>query len=223
MDNVIDYKKQLEEARKNAAKCGRNGTQEAIEAHWEVCCGDVLIAEENMRNQDREWENASLARDFLDTAHFLEGYDNMLDNLYTATQRMRKTLWEHPRLTIQMLELEQTLIHRIEALCNHQLGTSEDIENELAYYRRNINYADKGCFNKIVFQGHLRRDPIEWSADYEKIIDEANQKIYSLLEDHPRGMGFCFAYWSTKKHILKEYYGIDWNSPSVMNPGVIFD
>lgn len=223
MEKDMDYKTELEKARKSAAKYGRNGTEAALDAHWEVCCGDVLIAEKNLENQDREWENASLAREFLDIAHFLEGYDNMLDNLYLAAHRMRNAISDHPRLKIEILKLEKTILQRIEASCDHELGASEEVENELSYYQRNVEYADKGHFDKIVPPGHLKRDPIEWSADYERIIDEANQKIYSFLEDQPRGMGFCFAYWHTKKRILKECYGMDWNSPATMNPGVMFD
>lgn len=223
MDNADDYREKLTEARQNAAKCGRKGTEAALDAHWEVCCGDVLIAEENMQDQDREWENASLARDFLNIAYFLEGYDDRLDNLYIAIQRMRGTISNHPRLTIELLELEHTVIRRIEALCDHELDASEEVEAELAYYRQNVEYADKGRFDKIFFKGYLKRDPIEWSEKYEKIIDEANKKIYALLEDYPRGMGFCLAYWSVKEKVLREDYGVKWKSPVIMNPGVIFD
>ncbi len=223
MDNDIDCRKELEEARKRAVHYGRNATEAALVAHWEVCCGDVLVVEENMRNQDREWENASLAREFLDMAGFLEGYDNMLDNLYVAVQRMRKAIFDHPRLKIEILELERTVIRRIEALYDRELEVSEEVENELLYYRRNITHADKGDFDKIEQKGYLKKDPIEWSPVYERVIDEANKRIYSFLEGQPRGMGFCFAYWSAKKRILKEDYGIEWDSPAMMNPRVIFD
>ena len=36
-------------------------------------------------------------------------------------------------------------------------------------------------------------------------------------------MGFCFAYWHTKREVLSDDYGIEWRSPNIMNPGVIFD
>lgn len=223
MDNEIDYGKELDKARKQAALHGRQGSQAALEAHWEVCCGDVLVAEKNLRDQDRVWENASLAREFLDMAGFLEGYDDMLDNLYEAIQRMRCAIMDHPRLRIRILELERTVIRRIEALHDHDLNAAGEVEEELAYYRRNTEYADSGRYDRIVQRGHLKKDPVEWSPDYESIIDEADRKIYSLLEGHPRGMGFCFAYWSTKRRVLKECYGINWNSPAMMNPGVMFD
>lgn len=219
----MDYKKELEQARNHAVQCGRNGTKTSLEAHWEVCCDDVLCAEENLRNQNGTWENASLARELLDIAHYLEGYDNMLDNLYAAVRRMRNALSDHPRLTIELLELERTVIMRIEALCDHELDAAEDVEAELSRYRHNVACADKGCFDAIVNMGHLKSDPIEWSAAYEDIIDEADRKTYALLENHPRGMGFCLAYWNAKAQVLKTYYGIDWKSPAAMNPRVMFD
>ncbi|WP_294456636.1 hypothetical protein [uncultured Bacteroides sp.] len=43
------------------------------------------------------------------------------------------------------------------------------------------------------------------------------------MEGHPRGMGFCFAYWNTKAQVLKADYGIEWRSPAIMNPHVMFD
>ena len=64
---------------------------------------------------------------------------------------------------------------------------------------------------------------MEWSSAYERVIDEVERLVDGELEDHPRGMGFCFAYWSAKKHILLDRFGIEWRSPSAMNPGVIFD
>ncbi len=35
-------------------------------------------------------------------------------------------------------------------------------------------------------------------------------------------MGLCFMYWSAMEKILAKY-GINWKSPTVMNPGVLFD
>ena len=40
--------------------------------------------------------------------------------------------------------------------------------------------------------------------------------------DEPRGMGFCFGYWSVLRQVLAER-GILWQSPTELNPGVMFD
>jgi len=48
------------------------------------------------------------------------------------------------------------------------------------------------------------------------------RRLYEKLKNQPRGMGFCFEYWSAKRDLLAEY-GIEWRSPGVMNPRVMFD
>ena len=35
--------------------------------------------------------------------------------------------------------------------------------------------------------------------------------------------GFCHEYWCTKKKILKNRFGIEWNSPVDLNPMLMFD
>ena len=48
-----DIRKELKEARKAIEDLPRDGKANTLDAYWEVCCGDVLVAEENLRNQDR--------------------------------------------------------------------------------------------------------------------------------------------------------------------------
>lgn len=218
-----DFRKELKEARKEAEGLPRDGKASTLDAYWGVCCGDVLIAEGNIQNQDREWENASLAEELLGIGRYLEGYDHLLSNLQWAVSRMLDALPWHPRLKFELLEFDRTLLHRIEALQGHELGESEDIEGKIDFLRRNIERADRGEFDAIEQTGHLLRDPIEWTAAYERIIDQVEEKVSELLEGYPRGMGFCHAYWSTKTQVLRLQYGIAWRSPSAMNPRVMFD
>lgn len=69
---------------------------------------------------------------------------------------------------------------------------------------------------------HLKFDPVERTPEWEECIYDVESECESILKDEPRGMGFCFPYWNTKTAILARR-GIEWNSPSRMNPGVIFD
>lgn len=69
---------------------------------------------------------------------------------------------------------------------------------------------------------HLLFDPVERTEEYENALQEVEAECDAALADHPRGMGFCFAYWSEKSRILAEH-GIEWRSPAVMNPHVLFD
>ena len=69
---------------------------------------------------------------------------------------------------------------------------------------------------------HLLFDPVERTPRWEEIIYEVEKECDRRLKGEPRGMGFCFGYWSTKKAVLAKY-GIDWSTPGQMNPRVLFD
>ena len=69
---------------------------------------------------------------------------------------------------------------------------------------------------------HLKFDPVERSQEWEDVIYDVELECAQILKDEPKHMGFCFSYWSTKTAVLARR-GIDWSSPSVMNPRVMFD
>lgn len=71
--------------------------------------------------------------------------------------------------------------------------------------------------------GHLRTDPVEYTREWEKIYYDVEDELDRRLANVPRQMGFCFQYWAMKRELLMEKYGIDWRSPSQMNPRVMFD
>lgn len=70
---------------------------------------------------------------------------------------------------------------------------------------------------------HLLFDPVERTPKWEEIIYDVEEECDRRLKGVPRGMGFCFMYWSEKRAILAEKYGIEWRSPHTMNPRVMFD
>ena len=69
----------------------------------------------------------------------------------------------------------------------------------------------------------MRIDPIEKTEAYLAIEPELEAKIEDALKGVKRGHGYCFEYWHTKQRILEEDYGIEWKSPSVLNPRIKFD
>lgn len=69
----------------------------------------------------------------------------------------------------------------------------------------------------------LKVDPVEYTWEWENIYYDLEDELDELLADVPRGMGFCFHYWSVKEDLLKTKYNIQWKSPSMMNPRVMFD
>ena len=68
----------------------------------------------------------------------------------------------------------------------------------------------------------LKFDPVERTEKWEKCIYEVEKECDRKLRNESRGMGFCHSYWSTKRAVLAKH-GIKWSSPSMMNPGVMFD
>mgnify|MGYP006992095200 FL=1 len=76
------------------------------------------------------------------------------------------------------------------------------------------------CWNGL--GGMLKVDPVQATPEWEKVIYEVEKEVDEQLKDEPRGMGFCHIYWSTKRAALARR-GIEWRSPSAMNPRVMFD
>ena len=72
------------------------------------------------------------------------------------------------------------------------------------------------------YNRHLKFDPVERTAEYEAIIADVESELAEELKDEPRGMVYCFGYWSAKSAALARR-GIRWKSPALMNPGVMFD
>ena len=76
------------------------------------------------------------------------------------------------------------------------------------------------CWNGL--GGMLKVDPVQATPEWEKVIHEVEKELDEQLKDEPRGMGFCHSYWSAKRAALARR-GIEWRSPSAMNPRVMFD
>lgn len=76
------------------------------------------------------------------------------------------------------------------------------------------------CWERL--GGMLKVDPVQASLEWENVIYEVEKEVDEQLKDEPRCMGFCFSYWSAKRAALARR-GIQWRSPSEMNPKVMFD
>jgi hypothetical protein len=76
-----------------------------------------------------------------------------------------------------------------------------------------------------LIKASIRRDPIDRDPQFAGILAEVETATEEALKDHPLvdGMGFCHIYWTAKKSILKERYGIEWKTPAELNPATIFD
>ena len=222
MSENINYREELaaiREALKGVAKPYDNEALENME-NGMYCC--ALLAEQLLQEQRDGGEIGPLAKELLGYGTILEGYDHLLNCVQRSTERMADALSGHPRLKVKLLRLRLLALRRIESIQDHEISITEDILAEISELERNIAAADSGNFDQIKGSGMLKHDPVEWTARYEEVIDEVEKIVADRLADHPRGMGFCHAYWHELTEVLSDY-GIEWRSPSRMNPGVMFD
>lgn len=187
-----------------------------------TCLECVKQAKEAMKDYNSPWMVAELARKYADAAEILEGYEHLVNTLYSLNKEMLEQIYDHPRLKLRLLRIQLSVLRYIEAVNGHDLGITEDVRDEIGELSNCIALADEGRLEEIPQTGHLKRDPVEWTARWEEVIDEADRMAYENLQDVPRGMGWCFGFWSERKAALKQF-GIDWRSPHLMNPGVMFD
>jgi len=66
-------------------------------------------------------------------------------------------------------------------------------------------------------------DPQEDDSEKRSYIEAAQVEADGSLAEGPNVLGSCNAAWAIQKQILREKYGIDWQTPAEMNPGCRFD
>lgn len=221
----MDYRAELSMRREQLQQLAANGVNMEDEASYAAYLGlaeeamyaCVLVAEENCREQDRQWENSSLAREILTYALLLKEDSARADGVNAALQRMADLLYDHPRL--RLCVMEQQLKH----CSHHSLAEEQALAEELAEWADLVARADAGEWPTKGRSSFLKCDPVEWSPRWEEVIDQADRIVFERLEGVPRGMGFCFAYWHERKRVLHEMFGLEWRTPSEMNPRVMFD
>lgn len=185
----------------------------------------ILANVEVMRKNAEEmriWKNLAIAKETFELIKQVGDDEGPLGRAMGCEMVVDKlSEYDAPRFTLQMLryELEQL---RISDEKSEDL-TEEDVQDHIAELERfidieNVSYED---YRK---QSHrsLKFDSIERTPLWEEINQEVETETDALLGDEPRGMGFCFVYWSAKRGALAKR-GIEWRDPHQMNPGVMFD
>ena len=172
---------------------------------------------ENYSTMGESWKNLTLGREAFNLMLSLPDtfpgeYDTPADKADLLGQMLDRIIeTEAPRFCISVRE-EMQRLNPSDSENEHSLAILHD------YINPAISMED---FCKC-HRRHLKFDPVERTEEYEKLIPYVESEISKELKDHPRGMGFCFAYWSAKRAAFARR-GIDWKSPAFMNPGVMFD
>ena len=197
----------------------------------------LAIVKKMRKNADEEghpvWKNIPLAREMFDLLHNkLPIYGKEID---AAGVRfccdiifIQDLLDERdvPRLCLEFIQLRKRANKAMDENCCKFEKESilsyrdvETIQNRLDFYVDPkvtmewwVNYTGR----------HLLFDPVERTREWEDVIYDVEKACDERLKGVPRGMGFCFEYWSVKREELAKR-GIEWKSPSAMNPRVRFD
>ncbi|MBR5370997.1 MAG: hypothetical protein IK130_02160 [Oscillospiraceae bacterium] len=111
------------------------------------------------------------------------------------------------------------------AICCNANQTAEGISESLS----EMLSADLGAedFHAVLEEVQEAKDetvvdPVELTPEYLDIRYELEEKIDDAL-DHERGYyDFCKEYWLAKRMILRNDYGIRWQSPAQLNPTMEF-
>ncbi len=70
-------------------------------------------------------------------------------------------------------------------------------------------------------------DPIEDDPAMKPILEAADREPERRLANDPPDLkaqlGYCHRIWATKKAILREKYGVNWQTPPELNPRTALD
>jgi hypothetical protein len=69
----------------------------------------------------------------------------------------------------------------------------------------------------------LRYDPIEDDPAIQPLLAKADQEASQEYPPERAYKGYYPIFWPIKKRILKDKYGIDWQTPRELNPNWAFD
>lgn len=82
---------------------------------------------------------------------------------------------------------------------------------------------EKESWKEAPQRGFFYYDPIEDTPQYKKICTKVDKLVDRKTKSAAGKLGSCHYVWGMRKKILKKRYGIDWHTPSEMNPGCCFD
>ena len=186
------------------------------------CMKACKKAESILREQEDQSVIAQLARDVLKDCKAMLELGDAQEEIYHAVNGITENLFEHPRLKLELKQVALQAVESLEKRDQEDYEEGAELRKEIEQLKSNIQAADEGRFRDIKSDSILKKDPIEWTKEFEAVVDKAEHRAYQQLKGVPRGMGFCFEYWAARRAALQEL-GIEWRSPHEMNPRVMFD
>lgn len=188
----------------------------------------VIKNVEQMRKNSedmRMWKNIPLAKECVQLLKDIDDPEETPMGKALACEAIIQQLPEYdvPRLVISILHYKLELIKASDEHDPERYPTEDEVTKDIQRLSDYIDteHVSSEQFRKL-YQRHLVADPIERTPEWEENYYDVEKECDRRLGDTPRGMGFCFAYWSTLRQVLSER-GMLWHSPSELNPKVMFD
>ena len=188
----------------------------------------IVTNVDQMRKNSEEmrmWKNIPLAKECVELLKAIDDPEETPMGKALACEAVIAQLPEYdvPRFVLSILRYELELVQQSDEQDPERYPTAEDVQADI---QRLEDYIDTEHVSDATFRQryhrHLKSAPIERTPLWEDIYYEVERECDRRLGDEPRGMGFCFGYWSTLRQVLAER-GILWQSPSELNPRVMFD
>lgn len=186
--------------------------------------GNVNQMRENSQDM-RMWKNIPLAKECVQLLKDIDDPEETPMGKALACEAVIEQLPEYdvPRFVLSILRYKLELVQQSDEHDPERYPTAEEVQEEI---QRLEDYIDTDHVSDATFHEryhrHLKADPVERTPQWEENYYEVEKECDRRLGDTPRGMGFCFSYWSTLRQVLAKR-GINWKSPSQLNPGVMFD
>jgi hypothetical protein len=173
----------------------------------------------------RMWKNIPLAKECIQLLKELDSTEETPMGKALACGAVVAQLPEYdvPRLVLSILRYKLELIQASDEQDDDHYPTEEEVRQDILRLEDYIDteHVSVSDFMKK-YNRHLRFAAVERTPQWEDNYYEVEQECDRRLGDTPRGMGFCFGYWSTLRTVLEER-GIEWQSPHELNPRVMFD
>ncbi|MBQ8703165.1 MAG: hypothetical protein IJ524_02165 [Bacteroidales bacterium] len=186
----------------------------------------VVALVDEMRENSQEmrmWKNIPLAEECVRILRTLKDETPLGKAMACGAICEQLPEYDVPRFVLGILSYERELLEQSDEEPGDNGPTLEEVDQDI---QRLTDYIDIQNVSVETFMErhsrHLRFDPVERTPQWEEVYYKAEQECDRLLGDTPRGMGFCFAHWSTFRQVLAKR-GIQWRSPAEMNPRVLFD
>lgn len=183
----------------------------------------VSMIEEMRENGEsmRLWKNVELSVKCIERLNAIDDASELEKALVCSTILDLIPKYDVPRYALSILHRQKEWLENAgeetEYLTLESIGEEIDELEDYIDYGRMSNEEFMGKYSKF-----LKFDPICRTEMWEENYCRWEQECDRRLGDTPRGMGFCFEYWSTFAAVLAEE-GVEWKSPSRMNPRVMFD